>query len=107
MLLELRRVSRKTPADGKLELAPATAERIRAMSSDPVLVVNGARGRATVSDLECTCGTVPDQHTHYFLESTLLRTLIPESEVAIDLLTDATTVVVANRPVSAGPRVRR
>jgi hypothetical protein len=97
MFLEVRRVSPKTAMDGKLEIAPRSAERIHLLSREPVLVVNGARGPTTITSMACTCGRAEGDHRHFFLESQLLRELVPESEVSIDLLEDADTVVVASR----------
>ena len=108
MLLELRRVSHKTPADGKLEVSPTSAERIRALGDSPVVVVDGSRGRGSVIEVSCTCSQGAEPHQHHFLESTLLKGLAPESEVAIDLLADAGTVVVVSRSASvSAPKGRR
>lgn len=108
MFLELRTVSPKTPADGMLEIAPRTAERVRALADPITVVVNGTRGRATVESLNCTCekAEATGEHVHWFLRSDLLKRLTAEREVAIDLLEDAATVLVADRTIGSASRRR-
>lgn len=97
MFLEVQRVSRKTPGDGKLEISPRSAARIRELGGEPVFVVNGARGRGAVIEQPCTCAKAGGAHVHHFLASELLKQLAVDSEVSVDLLEDADTILVATR----------
>ncbi|HEU4564879.1 MAG TPA: hypothetical protein VFS05_09540 [Gemmatimonadaceae bacterium] len=84
MLLERRTVSRKTPGDGKLEISEEAAFRLREEFPAPfALRVNGAAGRGRVATMPCTCARAGGAHEHHFLESELLRALVPERAVEL------------------------
>ncbi len=86
MLLEQRSVSRKTPLDGMLEISAAAAARISERGPRIQLRSAGHEGSARLRTLECDCAKgVAGRHTHHFLESPLLRTLAPGSEVRVEL----------------------
>jgi len=87
MLLELRAASRKTPLDGRFEIAEATASRLSALGGLIPIVVDDAAGTAYVERMPCTClksgGT--NAHEHLFLVSDLLRSAIPDRIYALEL----------------------
>src|SRR5688572_30992075 len=72
-VLERRTVSRKTARDGKHEITPETAARLRALSLPLDVIVDGVVDRATVVPMACTCR--PEPHEHWFIEATALRAL--------------------------------
>ncbi|MGQ0714024.1 MAG: hypothetical protein ACT4PJ_09865 [Gemmatimonadaceae bacterium] len=92
-LLERRNVSRKTPRDGKHEITPETAARLRAVSPKLDLVVDGVADTAAVASMPCTCQG-PTAHEHWFLESNALRSLEVGREVALWLAGDGRTLEV-------------
>ena len=99
MLLYRTRVSPKTPRDGKLEVSPRAAEQLAAAAAGPLdVVVNGERGTATVTTMECTCrkGEGGDRHTHHFLQSELLKALPVESEVTVERPDDGGAITVSS-----------
>ena len=85
MLLETRTVSRKTPGDGRLEIAPTTADRLRPLGASLPLRVGDASGQARLSVMPCTCSRAGSAHEHHFVESPLLRALTPERSVEVEL----------------------
>lgn len=93
MVLGTTTVGRKTPLDGKLEIAPAIAERLRLSGevrsmrlTSTELSADGVRSEIALSSMECTCAKAATGgvHTHYFLESPLFRKLGPGSLVALE-----------------------
>ena len=96
MFLEHRTVSRKTPADGRLEITAVTAAPLLATGAPLGVLVGAARGRARVTTMSCTCGNADRQHLHYFLESELLKALTPEHEVALSVDDDGLVQVEAS-----------
>ena len=96
MYLEHARVSRKTPKDGKLELTERSAAQLSGLSSQFAVVVNGESGVGALHTMSCTCRGADHAHTHHFLRSELLKRLPVDSDVSVDLLEDAATVVIAN-----------
>lgn len=98
MLLYRTRVSPKTPRDGKLEVSPRAAEQLSALPAPLEIVVNGERGTAAVTTMECTCrkGEGGAAHTHHFLQSELLKRLPVESEVTVERLDHGGAIAVAS-----------
>ncbi|HKG90401.1 MAG TPA: hypothetical protein VKA84_00840 [Gemmatimonadaceae bacterium] len=98
MLLYRTRVSPKTPRDGKLEVSPRAAEQLAAMPAPLAIVVNGERGTASVTTMECTCrkGEGGDRHVHSFLQSELLKRLPVESEVTVERAGGGDAVLVSS-----------
>lgn len=80
-------MSRKTPGDGKLEIAAATAAGLEPLGSRFPVVVGARAGDARLGTMPCTCRGADRPHVHYFVESDLFRTLSPGSEV--DVVLDA------------------
>jgi len=82
-LLERRTVSRKTPGDGRLEISPAAADRLR--RSAPALEVefDGRRAPGRVESMECTCQKGIGPHEHHFVASELLKALRASAEVEL------------------------
>jgi hypothetical protein len=86
MLLEHCTVSRKTPLDGKLEITPEAAARLAPFGPELALVSAERQGTAQLSALACTCAKgAGGRHVHHFVESPLLRALIPGALVSVDL----------------------
>lgn len=101
MRLQHQTVSRKTPNDGLLEITSETASRIAPLGTEFRLAIESDEDGASVRNLTCTCGKRGEgTHTHYFLESPILRTLVPGADVAVEL-DDAGRVRIS--PVSALP----
>jgi hypothetical protein len=96
MFLERGRVSRKTPKDGKLEITDSAAARVCTLPTRFTIVVNGDHGVGSLDTMSCTCRGADHAHTHHFLRSELLKRLPVDSDVSVDLLEDAATVVIAN-----------
>lgn len=98
-LLEVCTVSRKTPLDGKLEVAPATAERAATLGESFVLRSGGRAGQARLATIGCTCArSAAGSHTHHFVESDLLRALAPGTGVRVEL--DEAAGALAVEPVA-------
>jgi hypothetical protein len=86
MLLEQCTVSRKTPLDGKLEVAPGTAERLALFGNAFPIVSAEQVGTAQLTTLECTCTKgAGERHVHHFIESPMLRELEPGAVVGVAL----------------------
>ena len=94
MLLERRTVSRKTPGDGRLEISPGAAERLRSVGGALQVEVAGTSAPAVVETMACTCRKVGQAHEHHFVVSELLKSLREASEVEVRL---------ADRAGSGGP----
>ena len=84
--IERRRVSRKTPGDGKLEITKVGAGRMESLGETFRVVVDARSGHARLGSMPCTCRGADRPHVHYFLESDLFRSLTAGTEV--DLLLD-------------------
>jgi len=84
--LERRRVSRKTPGDGKLEITKVAAGRLESLGGEFAVVVHDRTANAHVGTMPCTCRGGDSPHVHYFVESELLRSLTAGEEV--ELLVD-------------------
>jgi hypothetical protein len=106
MLLQHQIVSRKTPADGRLEILPDTAGRIAELDRDFTVHGAGPAAPGRLETMKCTCGKrAAGEHLHHFLASDALRMLRAGSAVAISL--DPQRAVVHIRPATApnsGPR---
>lgn len=86
MLLQRQTISRKTPNDGMLEITAETAERVSGAGGGLRVTTPAEEAPASVRTLTCTCGKRGDgTHLHYFLESPVLRALVPGEEVALEL----------------------
>lgn len=92
MLLEIRTVGRKTPLDGKLEIAAATARRLQGAGSALPLEVGARRDVATVVTLTCSkCARAAEgAHEHWFVESAILRDLTVGEAWALELTENGT-----------------
>jgi hypothetical protein len=97
--MEVRKVSRKTSADGKIEISPRLATSIEEISVGLTIVLDGKRGRGRITSLTCSCGGAgtDGEHVHHFLESDLFRELPPEQDVLVEVIRDAATVLVSPR----------
>jgi hypothetical protein len=84
MFLERRMVSRKTPGDGKLEISDRAAGRLMEGGAQLVVSLAGKDASADVRSFECGCGKKGQPHTHWFLQSDLLKSLSPDDEVTLD-----------------------
>ena len=89
-------VSRKTPDDGRLLIPEALADRLA--SAGPGLAVRrgGETAPARLRSITCTCGkgaSGPAPHVHRFVESPLLTSLVPGTEVVLRLKDDAGSVL--------------
>ena len=87
-LLERVLVSRKTPGDGRLLIAPASAARLAALGPTLALERDGSRADASLHTMTCTCGKGDgdgEPHVHHFVESPALKALVPGHEVALAL----------------------
>ncbi len=95
MLLEVREVSRKTPRDGRLEIAETSARRLAALGSFAV-EVGLQQSAGAISALACQCekGGGAAGHMHHFLESPLFTALVSGETVVLELL-DGPVVSVA------------
>ena len=95
-LLETRTVSRKTARDGKHEISPDTAARLRALPTPLHVVVDGRPDRGTVASMSCTCR--PEAHEHWFLESPALRSLEAGRHAATSIAADGRTIDIRTLP---------
>jgi hypothetical protein len=85
MLLERRKVSRKTPNDGRLEITKPAAAKCGVLGTTFDVELEGERQPASLGTMDCTCRGVENPHVHYFIESALLKRLVPADEVDLDL----------------------
>ena len=84
MLVDQRSVSRKTPADGMLEISAEAAERLAALGAEFPLACAGREARARLRSLACRCAKgAGGGHVHHFIESPVLTALVPGSEVRV------------------------
>jgi hypothetical protein len=89
-VLERRTVSRKTARDGKHEISPETAARLRALSLPIDVIVDGVADTATVVPMPCTCR--PEPHEHWFIEASALRSLEAGRVATTSLASDGHTI---------------
>jgi hypothetical protein len=86
MLLEVREVGRKTPADGRLEVTESTYRRLLMVGASLTVRVGAARAQASLERMPCTCGKAPGgAHEHAFVRSELLRGLQPGRTCVLEL----------------------
>ena len=104
MLIDERPVSRKTPLDGKLEISPEAAARLGALGEEFALASAGRAGRGRLEAMTCTCAKAASagSHLHHFIESPLLKALVPGSSVRVELEADRKTLRVEPAPPPQG-----
>jgi hypothetical protein len=86
-------VSPKTPRDGKLEISPEVAVTLAGLGLDFAIRTPAGEDRAQVSAFTCTCEKRAEgPHDHFFLESPLLKSLVPGSRVNLELSGGQVTV---------------
>ena len=86
MLVDQRPVSRKTPNDGMLEISAEAAARLGELGSEFPLASGGREGSARLQSLACSCAKGAGAgHVHHFVESAVLRALVPGTEVRVEL----------------------
>ena len=85
MLLERRKVSRKTPNDGRLEITKRAAAKCEVLGASFHVQIADARDRAHVGTMKCSCRGVDHPHVHYFIESEAFKELVPGTEVDLEL----------------------
>lgn len=95
MLLERRTISRKTPADGRLEITKRAAAKCEALGASFHVELAEVRDSARLGTMKCTCRGIENPHVHYFIESEAFKRLVPGSEVELELDTLRKTVRVA------------
>ncbi len=85
MYLETRKVSRKTPGDGKLEVSVTTFRALEGAGDRLTATLEQRDSSCALVTFECTCNKMGGPHQHFFLQSTLFHGLTPESSVRLDL----------------------
>ena len=71
----------------RVEISYESVRRITAHGRDLSVSTGSAEAEAAIESLTCTCGKRGDgSHTHYFLESSVLRDLTPGDDVRIELI---------------------
>lgn len=86
--LETVVVSRKTPSDGRLQITEALATDLASAGPQLAIELGGVLTTARVHSVTCECGKGESDsavHVHHFIESPLLATLTPGTEVALRL----------------------
>ena len=81
-------VSRKTPLDGRLELAAGLATLLGRFDGSLEVSYRGVTDSATLEQMACSCAKGDGAgHVHHFLRSELLRSLPPEAtaHLSVDL----------------------
>lgn len=89
----LATVGRKTPRDGKLELAAADAT---ALATVGAVSLDGERSEARLEAMPCGCR--PDAHEHHFLSSDAFRPLAPGTSLVLILDGSGRTVHISLAP---------
>jgi hypothetical protein len=98
MILETREVGRKTPLDGKLEIARETAGRLTSLGSSFAVRVADDETRGALSELPCTCAKGPgSRHVHFFIQCELFRQLKLGQSVRLSLLAGSLLVEVQSQ----------
>jgi hypothetical protein len=86
MLIEECPVSRKTPNDGMLEISSAAAAKLAALGPEFPVRSEGRDGTARLHAMACTCAKgAGASHIHHFIESPMLRALIPGTDVRVEM----------------------
>lgn len=93
-VLERRAVSRKTARDGKHEISPGLAARLRQLAATVDVIVDGVADRASIASMPCTCQG-PEPHEHWFLESNALRAMEPGREARLAFGDDGRTLEIS------------
>ena len=89
-------VSRKTPDDGRLLIPEALADQLETAGPDLAVQSGGETAPARLHSMTCTCGkgaSGPGAHVHRFVESPLLTSLVPGTEVVLRLKGEAESVL--------------
>ena len=89
-------VSRKTPDDGRLLIPEALADRLASAGPDLAVRRAGESAPARLHSISCVCGkgaSGPAPHVHRFVESPLLTSLVPDTEVVLRLEDEAGSVL--------------
>ena len=98
MLLERRKVSRKTPNDGRLEITKVAAAKCQVLGATFDVVLADAQVPARLGTMDCTCRGEDNPHVHYFIESPVLKTLTAGEHVDLNLDAERKVVHVAPAP---------
>jgi len=87
VVIEHRTVSRKTPLDGRLEIAESTAAQLKPLGKNFHVRTAHGEGSARLHEMTCTCAKSGSagQHVHHFVESDVLRALEPGELVRLEL----------------------
>jgi len=87
VVIEHRTVSRKTPLDGRLEIAESTAAQLKPLGENFHVRTAHGEGSARLHAMTCTCAKSGSagQHVHHFVESDVLRALEPGELVRLEL----------------------
>ena len=101
MFLEHRTISRKTAADGRLEITKEAARRLEPFGGRLVIEVGGDAVPASLGTFDCTCRGPSKPHVHYFLHAERLKDL-PAGSV-VDLELDEPNARVVLHPSTAAP----
>jgi hypothetical protein len=97
MLIEECVVSAKTPRDGKLEVSPDAAHRLRALGTAFVVRVADRWADGRLSRLECTCARRSEgTHVHHFVESPVLMGLMAGARVEIEMDAASGEITIAS-----------
>lgn len=94
MHIERRKVSRKTPTDGRLEITKQAAAKFECVGNTFDVDVAGTRANGRLGTMDCTCRGADNPHVHYFIQATALATLTPGTEVDLAVDPDARIVRV-------------
>jgi len=98
MLLERRKVSRKTPGDGRLEITKRSAQKCEKLGARFGVELGRRRIRARLGTMPCTCRGADNPHVHYFLEGPALKALVAGTEVNLELDVTRRLVRVVSSP---------
>lgn len=93
-VLERRAVSRKTARDGKHEISPGLAARLRMLADKLDVIVDGVADRASIASMPCTCQGAEAHDEHWFIESGALRRLEVGREARVSLADDGRTLEI-------------
>lgn len=95
-VLERRAVSRKTARDGKHEISPGLAARLRMLADKLDVIVDGVADRASIASMPCTCQGA-EAHEHWFLEANALRGMEAGREARVALGDDGRTLEISTK----------
>ena len=101
MILEVREVSRKTPADGRLEVTEATFRRL-SIERELRAIVDDEQSAAMLERIACTCEAGHGgAHAHHFVRADVFRKLTPGVTCVLEITNPG--VLTAARPHSLEP----